>query len=399
MRMRFRAALAAAAAALGLLAGSVAAAHAATGFDRCAKGRFCIFDGADGSGAMASYSTPQARLGAWDNRAESVYNRTGYPYACMYAQPDYEDGTAVEAELIGDFRGNLDAYANRLSSFRWATLERTCHGGPEYVRFGGNPDGGHGDPGPARTFSDLNGDGRADLLQRTFTGRLWYLPGDRTGRLVSGGWNAMTALTRHGDFSGDGREDLLARNGQGVLSLYAGDGKGGFAWRKTIGTGWNAMTVIQAVGDLSGDGRMDLLARNKQGVLSLYAGDGKGGFAWRKTIGTGWNGMRSFAGIGDLTLDRHDDVVISDIMGRLWLYPGNGHGGFTARKQLPGTNWLSYPTLIGIGDMLSDDNRPDMLAVKVSGSRRDLCLFAGRAGATLEDWGSISTVESGDLFR
>jgi hypothetical protein len=158
------------------------------------------------------------------------------------------------------------------------------------------------------------------------------------------------------------------------------------------------MTVIQAAGDLSGDGRMDLLARNGQGVLSLYAGDGKGGFAWRKTIGTGWNGMRSFAGMGDLTGDRHDDVLVSDSTGRLWLYPGNGRSGFAARKQLGGSNWLTFPTLIGTGDLVGD-SRPDLIGAQRGDDVGTVRIFSGQPGATLLDIGAFESLEHGDLLR
>ncbi|MFI1092051.1 peptidase inhibitor family I36 protein [Streptomyces sp. NPDC020917] len=55
--------------------------HAAAGYERCPKGRFCVFDGTGGGGVMASYATPQSTLGSWSKRAVSVDNRTGFGMA------------------------------------------------------------------------------------------------------------------------------------------------------------------------------------------------------------------------------------------------------------------------------------------------------------------------------
>ncbi|MEU6345962.1 FG-GAP-like repeat-containing protein [Streptomyces sp. NPDC046977] len=407
MRIRFRAALATAVAALGLVAGSVAPAQAATGYDRCPKGRFCIFDGRDGTGAMASYSTVQTRLGSWDNRASSVYNRTSYKNVCLFTQPYYKyedsvhdirlemDGTDFRMDLahIRDANSHMD---NNLSSFRWAATSRECETGTEYLPWENPTWSSRVNHLP---FGDLDGDGNADLLQRTHTGRLWFLPGNGSGRAISSGWNSMTALTRHGDLTGDGREDLLARNKQGVLTLYAGNGKGAFPWHKAIGSGWNSMTAIQAAGDLSGDGRMDLVARNKQGVLTLYSGDGKGAFPWHKAISSGWNGMLTFAAPGDLSGDRHDDLVAGDSAGKLWLYPGNGHGGFTARKLIGSSGWRSFTTILGVGDMATPTGRPDIIAAQSGEVYGSVRLFSGQPGGKLQNLGDLARLDHGDLLR
>jgi hypothetical protein len=46
------------------------------------------------------------------------------------------------------------------------------------------------------------------------------------------------------DLNGDGKADLLARDTSGVLWFYPGNGKGSFSTRTRIGSGWNAMNAL-----------------------------------------------------------------------------------------------------------------------------------------------------------
>ncbi|MFD9633096.1 FG-GAP repeat domain-containing protein [Streptomyces violascens] len=246
----------------------------------------------------------------------------------------------------------------------------------------------------AQPFGDLNRDGRADLLQRNnCTGNLYYLPGDQTGAFLGGGWNTMTAFTRHGDLTGDGNEDLLARDRSGVLWLYPGNGHSSFGNRTSLGGGWNTMRLIRAVGDLNADGRGDLLATDNNGTLWLYPGNGHGSFGNRTQIGTAWNAIRSFVGVGDITGDGHSDLIASDTSNKFWRYPGNGRGGLTDRSPLPGV--ADYPDLVSVGDVLSvnGDHYSDVL-----GTGHMLSLLPGTAGGGLgSSWGGPN-VTGTELF-
>jgi len=369
LRASLRAAFVTAVAALGLAAASVAPVHAAVGYERCPKGRFCVFDGVAGGGAMVSYTTPQSSLGSWSKRAVSVYNRTGFEMACLYSKPDYVAGiNDVFLELVGkDFGTDLSYYregntplVHNLGSVNWAHTERQCGGAPEPLSWT-DPYYHPGVSRPAQTFSDLNRDGTPDLLNRTYSGKLWFLNGDGTAHLIGPGWNAMTALTRHGDLTGDGAEDLLARDTTGQLWMYPGNGKGAFGTRRSVGPGWNTMSAVQATGDLNGDGKGDLVARDKTGTLWMYPGTGKGTFGTRHRVGPGWNAMIALAAPGDLNGDHHNDLIASDTTGRLWLYPGTGKGAFGTRTMIGTAGWRPYITLIGAGDE-NYDGHPDLIA-------------------------------------
>jgi hypothetical protein len=141
-----RAAVVTAATVLGVIGAGTAPAHAATDWDRCPKGKVCLFSGDGGTGAMVAYSTPQASLGPWDNKAASVYNRTGNPALCMYSLSQFSIGDphknlTVCSEGTGDDKeddlwggyGNGLSMNHNLSSIRWGHTMRQATGQPEYL--------------------------------------------------------------------------------------------------------------------------------------------------------------------------------------------------------------------------------------------------------------------------
>jgi hypothetical protein len=198
------------------------------------------------------------------------------------------------------------------------------------------------------TPGDVNGDGRGDVLARGKAGQLWFYPGNGASRLSArrlagaGGWNSMTALTAAGNMIGNARPDMLARDKAGRLWLYPSTGAGTFGTRHLLGRGgWNAMTAIAGAGDLSGDGRADLLARDRAGTLWLYRGNGGGGFGARTLAGHSWNGMTALVTPGNFDRAGGNDLIARDRAGRLWLYPGNNAGRFGSRRPL-GTGFRGY---------------------------------------------------------
>jgi serine protease len=142
---------------------------------------------------------------------------------------------------------------------------------------------------------DVNGDGRNDMLalERT-SGRLWLYPGTGTGgfgpRTQVTTWSGRDLLVGAGDLDGDGRPDVVTRTAStGQLWLHSGNGRGGFRATTAISVGWNGVGSLAGVGDLNGDGRNDLIGTSKStGALLMWAGNGSGGFAGPRQIGTGW---------------------------------------------------------------------------------------------------------------
>ncbi|MEU9953032.1 FG-GAP-like repeat-containing protein [Streptomyces sp. NPDC047939] len=341
---------------LGLLGAGAAPAQAAT--SDCPKGYFCGWANDDGTGSMFKTKTSLPTLGSWDNKIRMRYNRTGLT-VCSYNKPNYEWVGGYSWDTPDEIYPIIGADAE-YSSIKLVRTLRECESDAyPYWETATSP--------KASGFGDMNGDRRADAVLRDAAGRLWFMPGDGTGRLIgTGGWNVMNALVRHGDFSRDGREDVIAREkATGKLWLYPGTGSGGLGTRKLIGTGgWNAMGRLAAFGDLTGDGRSDLLGTEKAtGKLWLYPGTGSGGLGARKLIGTGgWSGMDALVGAGDLTGDGRADLVAREkATGKLWLYPGTSSRTLGARKLIGTGGWNSMDQILGVGDT-SGDGRPDLEA-------------------------------------
>ncbi|MGW3376181.1 FG-GAP-like repeat-containing protein [Streptomyces hydrogenans] len=361
---------------LGLLGAGAGSAQAAV--SDCPTGYFCAWTNTDSTGSMFKTQSSKATLGTWDNKFRMIINRTP-GFACTFDEPNYEDSAG---RYEND--GYPVAIASRsVSSVKIVRTLRECDQ-PAYPYW-------ISETSPkAASFGDMNGDRRADVLVRDLVGRLWFLPGDGSGRLIgTGGWNAFNAMVRHGDFSRDNREDVIVREAStGKLWLYPGTGTGGLGTRKLLGAGgWNAMSRIAAFGDLTGDARSDLLAVEKStGKLWLYPGTSTGTLGARKLIGAGgWNGMNALTGVGDMNGDGRADLYAREAStGKLWLYPGKA--GALGTRVLVGTGgWNGMPTIIANGDW-SGDGRPDLIATKTADGMLYLYEGTGRGGLGAGDW-------------
>ncbi|CAM5427363.1 peptidase inhibitor family I36 protein [Streptomyces tanashiensis] len=339
----------------------------------CPSGYFCAWKSDNGTGTMYKTNVNRATLGTWDNTFKSVVNHTN-KYACLYDAPNYDvdGGTSIWGP---DPAGTEWGYSwSSVSSVKFVPTERECVL-PPYPAWAAYT------APKAAGFGDMNADRKSDVIVRDEAGRLWFLPGDNTGRLVgTGGWNAMSTLTRHGDFSGDGREDVIAREAStGKLWLYPGTGTGTLGSRRLIGSGgWNAMNHVTAFGNLAGDGRSDLLAVEKStGKLWLYPGTATG-LGARKLIGSGgWNTMNALVGPGDMNGDNRPDLIAREAAtGKLWFYPGTATGGVGARVLIGSGGWNAMASFLPLGD-LDADGRNDLATLSHSSYVGEGCRGVG----------------------
>ncbi|MFF2778182.1 FG-GAP-like repeat-containing protein [Streptomyces sp. NPDC058052] len=377
MRTPLRRRLATAAAALGLttfgILGAGAAPAQAAPAD-CPSGYFCAWKTNDATGTMYKTNASAATLGTWDNQFRAVSNRTN-KFACLHDDPNHGYGGDVwqiDPNPSGTEWGG--AGSTSVSSLRLVATERECTGLDAYPEWPANAQA------KAPAFGDLNADKVADVLVRDKAGRLWFLPGDGSGKLVgTGGWNAMNALTRHGDFTGDAKEDVIAREAStGRLYLYPGTGSGSLGSRVLVGTGgWNAMDRLTAFGDLTGDNRSDLLAVEKStGKLWLYPGTTTGKLGARQLLGTGgWNGMNALIGFGDMNKDGKADLLAREAStGKLWLYPGKP--GALGSRALIGSGWNAMASFLAVGDYTGDGHN-DLVAISGGGYSSNVFQGAG----------------------
>ncbi|MCM1951103.1 VCBS repeat-containing protein [Streptomyces sp. G2] len=179
------------------------------------------------------------------------------------------------------------------------------------------------------------GGGAADFVARDKSGVLWlydvtgngYKPTIAGRKQIGGGWNTYTQLTGGSDLDGDGRPDLVAVDKAGALWFYKGTGNvaAPFAARKKIGTGgWGIYNRITLTGNIGGAAGGDLIARDKDGVLWLYLGKSDGTFTARKQVGGGWGAYTDTIGIGDANRDGRPDLFAYGPNKTSYFYAGTG---------------------------------------------------------------------------
>ena len=242
----------------------------------------------------------------------------------------------------------------------------------------GNGDGsfaagvGIGGPNMLPEIGDLNGDGTPDLAAVVggASGNVSVLLNNGDGTFAKpvqySGVDNASALTL-ADLNGDGRTDIAVPNraSAGTVSVFLNAGGGAFAppaqygIRNTLAQ--RAAPASQlAAGDLDGDGRPDLALINFANyTVNILLNDGNGAFAPGTSVATdivvgtlAWVQVLDLKGQG-----RVDIIVGSDNPGgRLGVFPNTGAAAFGAAVNyaVPAVNVL-------VGD-IDGDGRMDLVS-------------------------------------
>ena len=130
--------------------------------------------------------------------------------------------------------------------------------------------------GGRRQSSDVNGDGKADVVWRnTRDGKtaIWLMNGTA---IASSGFPAGVPLAWQiagvGDVNGDGKADVIWHNTSGTVAVWMMNGLTitSVGFPGSASTDWS----IQAVGDVNGDGTADLVWRHTSGVVAVWQMNG-----------------------------------------------------------------------------------------------------------------------------
>lgn len=219
----------------------------------------------------------------------------------------------------------------------------------------------------AVALSDLNGDGRTDLVlanqcqmaNNCSDGSVSVLLGNGDGTFqtprnyISDGVFAVSVDS--GDWNEDRKADLVVvnqcqtgSNCNGTVTVLLGNGDGTFEVPPSYNSGGYEADSV-AVGDLNKDGNLDLVVANlcqsnncnrgNNGNVSVLLGNGDGTFQAAQTYATGGFGSSSVA-IGDFNGDGNVDVAVANQCstsdcksgGSVSVLLGNGNGKLQAAQ-------------------------------------------------------------------
>ena len=228
--------------------------------------------------------------------------------------------------------------------------------------------------------TDLNGDGKADLVVATGNNSVSVLLGSGNGTFpthveypVPG--HPIAIVT--GDFNGDGKADVATVDEfQSEITILLGNGDGTLQGHQEYATG--AHPVALATADVNGDGKLDIIVADlNDNKVAVLLGNGDGTFKAHVDYATG-NGPSGVA-IGDFNKDGKLDLVIAnntDATAAILL--GNGDGSF----QGP----IPFPVAVGANSVVTGDfNADGKLDLAVGTSNKQVSILLGNGDGTFQN--------------
>lgn len=224
--------------------------------------------------------------------------------------------------------------------------------------------------------SDVNGDGKADLVLTNFwSNTVGVLLGNGNGvfqtQLTFATGNLPYAVAVS-DLNHDGRADLAVSNrSSDNVSVLLGNGNGTFQAQQTLGAG--AAPDPIAVGDVNRDGNVDLLVANTiSDSVGVFLGNGNGSFRPQLTFATG-SVPHSVAAV-DVNADGTPDLVVANYTSHtVSILLGNGNGTFQDQQTVT----VGTQAFAGTVADLNGDGRPDVVVTSKDGASVGLLLGNG----------------------
>jgi hypothetical protein len=223
--------------------------------------------------------------------------------------------------------------------------------------------------------SDLNGDGRSDLVTNNLSGTFSVLINNGDGTFASH-QDYPTGIYPMGfkivDLNGDKKPDLVTFNSSlNEISILINKGNGTFDPPVTYGTG--LLPTSFSIGDLNGDGKPDLVTANVivdtgmnvSGTVSVLINKGNGTFSPHIDYPTGVRNIDPVV-IGDLNGDGKPDLTTFDSFdsssNKISILINKGDGTYN-QPTIFKTGF--EPNSLSISD-LNGDGKPDLVTANAT---------------------------------
>jgi hypothetical protein len=323
--------------------------------------------------------TTPTSLGALNPVAFAVADFNGDGRADLAVAGTGGDGKGVIDILFGDGDGRL-------------------HAGPSFALGDLNP--------AALAAGDFAGNGHAGLAVAgtgpNVQGQVEVFPGNGDGTfqadsLINLGTLFVPAVLQSSDVNGDGRADLVVAGVgpslQGQYALLLSNGNGTFRALSPSGLGAIPPSPL-LVGDFNGDGRTDLLfaSAGGQGPVAVLLGHGDATFGASGAISLG-AGSPTFVAAGDFNNDNHADLAVTtldpDGQSHVAMLLGEGDGTFQAGTNI---DLGTFSPMALVSADFNGDGRADLAVAGLDSTTGNILVdvFLGKGDGTFVPGSSIN---------